>query len=66
MNPPNLAQQPVQHVNPTPDGGYALRILKAYRANCNYRFSGVLDALNEEQEQRAAELDKAIVKLKGL
>lgn len=72
MESPDLTQQPIRHVEATPDGGYALRILQAYRANCDCRYkvegsvdSDVWDTVNEHQEQRAAELDKAIAVLKA-
>ncbi len=57
------------HVDGTPDGKYALRILKAFRAQCNTKWvvSGLPEertllwkTMNEHQDQRAAELDKAI------
>jgi hypothetical protein len=59
-------------IDGTPDGGYALRILKAYRerCNCNWRTLGlpedrsrIYDLMNEHQRQRAAELDEAIRRL---
>lgn len=61
-------------VDATPDGGYALRILRTYRADCDYRWSesttglkipkgSFLNALNKMQEDRAKELDEAIIKL---
>lgn len=58
-----------KHIDGTPDGKYALRILKAYRQACNTKWiiEGVADnskllydAMNEHQDQRAKELDEAI------
>lgn len=58
------------HINGTPDGKYALRILKFYRQLCNCKWivegedvekARVLyDTMNEHQDQRAKELDEAI------
>jgi hypothetical protein len=60
-------------IDATPDGGYALRILRAYRADCNIKWSdntaglkisnSLLIELNKLQKLRAKELDKAIKKL---
>jgi len=57
-------------VDATPDGGYALRILKAYRhdnegyvtdnSNGDPPESEFLKMLNETNDQRKVELDKAI------
>jgi len=63
------------HVDGTPDGKYALRLLEAYRKRCNCKWivegkfaeGGVkqlYDAMNEHQDLRAAELDKAIAILR--
>jgi len=59
-----------KHVDGTPDGKYALRILRAYREACNTKWiiegeniekaRSLYEAMNEHQNQRAAELDKAI------
>lgn len=57
------------YIDGTPDGDYALRILKFYRelANCKWVVNGVnddekviYDLMNVHQDQRALELDKAI------
>jgi hypothetical protein len=62
-------------IDSTPDGGYALRILRYYRARCNERVSDssaltvknpVLIIMNEAQEKRAKELDVAIQILEDL
>ena len=59
-----------KHIDGTPDGGYALRILRAYRQACNTKWiiegenveksRALYDAMNEHQDLRAKELDKAI------
>lgn len=64
------------HVNARPDGGYALRILRAYREQCNTRWSSggnilsvggednpLMRELNRYQDERAIELDAAIAEL---
>jgi hypothetical protein len=59
-------------VDATPDGGYALRILRAYRMRCNEKWivegfkeneKLIYDVMNDAQDKRAIELDKAIAKL---
>ena len=67
---PNITQQPIEHVDGTPDNLYPLRILRAYRENCNCMWSessGVeevknplLKLMNDQQIKRAEILDKAI------
>ena len=56
-------------IDGTPDGKYAVRILKAFRSRCNERWvvdgvderSGLLyKTMNEHQVLRAKELDTAI------
>ncbi len=69
MSLPKTTQEPIIHVDATPNEGYPLRILKAYRENCNCRFvsnykSPVIDLMNADCEKRAVLLDKAIAKLK--
>ena len=60
------------HVDATPDANYPLRILRAYRKNCDCRYvadgdfaaqAQVWKAMNDAQEKRAAILDAAIEKL---
>ena len=67
-----LKPEPLLHVDATPDGDYALRILQAYRANCNCKYvvHGMSEEdtkfwgmMNEIQDQRAVVLDMAITKL---
>ncbi|MDD4970717.1 MAG: hypothetical protein PHT07_14920 [Paludibacter sp.] len=68
---PKFTQQVIEHVDGTPDADYPLRILKAYRENCNCKWSEtgfpdlekinpVLMLMNQHQEERAKILDKAI------
>ncbi len=69
---PSRTEQPIIHVDATPDNDYPLRILRAYRANCDMRWAEttnpdgavtnpMLVAMNEHQAQRAAILDNAIL-----
>lgn len=70
----DIIQQPILHIDGTPDEGYPLRILEAYRENCNCKWSDntsreepmnpLLKMMNEHCEQRALLLDKAIAKLR--
>ena len=69
---PELTQQSILHVDATPDENYPLRILQAYRENCNSQWEVhglpeketlIYDAMNEHQKQRAKILDEAIKKL---
>jgi hypothetical protein len=61
------------HIDGTPDGGYALRILEYYRLRCNEKWvvegfkeneKLIYDLMNETQDKRAIELDQAIAKLR--
>ena len=62
-----------KHVDATPDEDYPLRILRAYREDCNLAWATTTDgtpsdsllvkALNDLQMQRAAILDRAIAAL---
>ena len=75
MTFPELTQQPILHVDGMPDKDYALRILRAYRENCNCFWadttegtgteSPLLKLMNEHQEQRAKLLDEAIAILEA-
>jgi len=65
MTLPEVTQEPIMHVDCTPDDEYPLRILRAYRENCNVRWASDLDnplmvAMNEACQKRAVILDKAI------
>ena len=67
----------ILHVDSTPNGGYALRILRAYRERCNSKWSSsssseeenglslVHQLMNDDQDKRAVELDEAINILTG-
>ena len=66
---PPVSQQPIIHVDATPDGGYALRILRAYLENARCKWvadppNALCDAMNEDCDKRAALLDEAIRALK--
>lgn len=73
MDLPPLTQQPVRHVDGTPDAGYPLRILEAYRQECDCRWSttGDMDEgtrtlcemMNKHCAERAMILDAAIARL---
>lgn len=61
-------------VDGTPDGGFALRILRAYRQRADVRWEvhGLTEerrvlwvTMNEHQQQRADELDRAIALLES-
>ena len=70
---PPINGQAVEHIDGTPDKGYPLRILRAYRANCDYRWADTIDGqgivnpllihMNELCEQRAKLLDEVIAVL---
>lgn len=69
MKLPKLTQKEILYVDATPDEGYPLRILEAYRHNCNtfwdvYGLTKkeriVYALMNEHQKQRIEILDKAI------
>lgn len=72
MKPVKITQQEILLVDGTPDEGYVLRILRAYRENCNCRWaestegkdpdSPLFKLMNEHQEQRAKLLDEAIAR----
>jgi len=69
---PNLTQEAIRFIDATPDENYPLRILQAYRENCNARYethgldendTRFWEIMNEMQEQRANVLDEAIAKM---
>ena len=74
MKFPELTEMPVLHVDATPDEEYPLRILHAYRENCNSKWVESTDGseplnlvmiqMNEDCDRRARILDRAILKLK--
>lgn len=62
---PEISRGPVMYIDATPNEEYPLRILRAYRENCNCRWTSELEnplinMMNEMCEQRAEILDKAI------
>ncbi len=71
---PALTQQPLKHIDGTPDSRYPLRILEAYRRECDTCWevhgldegaSLVYEEMNRHQEQRAVLLDRAIAILRA-
>jgi hypothetical protein len=62
------------YIDSTPDEGYPLRILEAYRRGCDVIYSSsstaldetspVMKIMNDAQRKRAELLDKAIERLK--
>ena len=67
---PPLTQQPVLSIDGTPDAEYPIRILQAYRENCNCMWADstegelpanpLLRLMNEHNVYRAFILDEAI------
>jgi hypothetical protein len=64
-----IIPEPVMYVDATPDDMYPLRILRAYRENCNSKFATdsegncdnvLFQIMNDHCDQRAKVLDKAI------
>ncbi len=74
-NIPELTINPREfHVDATPDGKYAIRILKCYleRAKIKFRVENMEDSeiklfdyMNECQDKRVVELEKALKVLEG-
>lgn len=65
MNLPNFTQEPINHVDATPNDEYPLRILKAHRENCNCKWEAVpndpfVELMNKHCDLRAKLLDRAI------
>lgn len=70
MRLPKLTKQPILQVDCTPNKEYPLRILRAYRQQCDCKWSDTTDGdktenpllvwMNKHCEQRAKILDKAI------
>ncbi len=72
----DMSIQERKHIDATPNDDYPIRILEAYRRDCDFWYSSSANlaetetnqlciAMNEMQKKRAAILDKAIKKLKG-
>jgi hypothetical protein len=65
---PPVTQEPLLHVDLTPNSGLPLRILRAYAYNCDCMWESnepcpLLDAMNEHNRQRKTILEAAIRKL---
>ena len=67
-----VTQEPIIHVDATPNKEYPLRILRAYRENCNCEWvvtdeeaNPIYELMNEHCRQRAKILDKAIAILES-
>lgn len=71
MKLPKFTQEAILHIDSTPDKDYPLRILRAYRENCNVKWSSsageektttnpLLIKMNQDCDERARILDKAI------
>jgi len=75
MKLPRLTENPILHVDLTPDNNLALRILRVYRQQCDCNWAEdtdggevknpLLKMMNEHNRQRAEILDRAIAKLEG-
>ena len=70
---PNLTEEPILHIDYTPDEDLPIRILSAYRSNCNVKWlvvglpkeeTKLYDMMNKNCDERAEILDRAIAKLK--
>jgi hypothetical protein len=63
---PNISQKPILYVDATPDRDYPLRILRAYREDCNVKWetrgkpNPILDLMNADCDKRAKILNAAI------
>jgi len=70
MKLPDLTQQPIKYIDATPNEEYPLRILQAYRQDCDCMWSDntsgepsqnpIFEAMNEDNRKRSRILDKAI------
>ena len=70
---PPINGQAVLYIDATPDKDYPLRILQAYRQDCNCQWAEnttggeptnpLLKVMNDQNNKRAKVLDKAIAKL---
>jgi len=68
-----LTRQPIQFVDGTPDEGYPVRLLQAYRQLCDCKWAESTDGtepenpllrlMNEHCDKRAEILDRAIARL---
>ena len=67
---PKITADPIIHIDATPDDEYPLRILRAYRLNCDVRWESntrhpLLDQMSADQGKRAKILDRAIALLES-
>ena len=70
MKLPKVTQEPILHIDLTPNDNLPLRILRVYRENCNCSWAEdtdggevknpVLILMNQNNKQRATILDRAI------
>ncbi len=71
-----VTQEPVKFIDATPNEEYPLRILRAYRENCNCLWADSSDPdkevtnplfklMNDAQRERASILDRSIDKLES-
>ena len=70
---PQMNEVPQKHIDATPNDGYPLRIIQAYRQDCDCKWADTTDGedtenpllrlMNDLNEQRAKILDMAIKKL---
>jgi hypothetical protein len=63
MDLPEINQQPIKHVDMTPDKDLAIRILEAYLENTKVVWTSELDNPLIQQKQRKALLKEAILRL---
>lgn len=72
MKLPTITKQKILYIDATSDNSYPLRILQAYRENCNMKWEvhglsknkkTIYDMMNKHQDERAEILDKAIAVL---
>ena len=66
---PDLTKQAIEHIDGTPDDEYVIRILKAYRYNCDVKWASNTNGeddnplcigMNKHNDERAKLLDEAI------
>jgi hypothetical protein len=65
MDLPSISKEYLTHVDATPNREYPLRILRAYRQNCDCKWVGdpnnpIYELMNQRNDQRAKILDEAI------
>ena len=69
-----MDREEILYVDATPDEGYPIRILEAYRQRCDYKWSmssdeikenELMKSMNDAQDLRAEILERALAKLRG-